>query len=237
MEELDFPELDSIRIPDKTHFKIGEVAKLLDLEPYVLRYWEKEFDVLEPDKTDSGQRAYQRDDIRLLATIQKLLYTEMFTIDGARRQLELAQQGEPSYLTSTLGEDDEQVGASPEELEEVRRENEQLRAKLEQANERQVDQREQFQERVETLEARLETAREETGADPERVRELRAEADELDDQNDTLRRQLADARRRIEKLEAENQRLEESTPGLDADSREVVEALTSQVDALADLAR
>jgi DNA-binding transcriptional MerR regulator len=87
--------LDAIAIPDKTYFKIGEVAKLLDLEPYVLRYWESEFDVLDPDKTDSGQRVYQRDDIELVCQIRDLLYNEMFTIAGARRQLELERDGKP----------------------------------------------------------------------------------------------------------------------------------------------
>lgn len=76
-------------IPEKTFFKIGEVAKLLDVEAYVLRYWESEFDMLVPEKTKSGQRIYQQEDIVLLAKIRELLYSEMYTIAGARRQLEL----------------------------------------------------------------------------------------------------------------------------------------------------
>lgn len=85
--------LDSIQIPDKTYFKIGEVAKLLDLQPYVLRYWETEFDALKPEKTKSGQRAYRRVDIELLVLIKTLLYDEMYTIAGARRQLKLRRKG------------------------------------------------------------------------------------------------------------------------------------------------
>ncbi|RAL25556.1 hypothetical protein DL240_04190 [Lujinxingia litoralis] len=77
-----------IELPEKTYFKIGEVAKLLEVEPYVLRYWETEFDTLEPEKTKSGQRVYQRHDIEHLLEIRELLYVEMFTIAGARRQLE-----------------------------------------------------------------------------------------------------------------------------------------------------
>ena len=82
-----------IEIPDKTYFKIGEVAKLLDLQPYVLRYWETEFDLLKPRKTKSGQRAYVRGDIELLVLVKTLLYDEMYTIAGARRQLKLRKKG------------------------------------------------------------------------------------------------------------------------------------------------
>ncbi|MFB6350311.1 MAG: MerR family transcriptional regulator [Bradymonadaceae bacterium] len=226
MEQLDFPAIDSsIRIPDKTHFKIGEVAKLLDLEPYVLRYWEKEFDILEPDKTDSGQRAYQRDDIELLATIQQLLYTEMFTIDGARRQLELAQEGEPSYLTSTLRESDEE-GEAAEALEEARRQNEALRAENEKLADRSAelaDENEQLADRNAEL--------------ADENEQLVAQNSQLADENETLRNQLTDARQTIEKLEAEKQRLEQASAGLDADSRELIDALAGEVDALTELAR
>ncbi len=177
MEDIDYPELESIRIPDKTHFKIGEVAKLLDLEPYVLRYWEKEFDVLEPDKTDSGQRSYQREDIELLATIERLLYTEMFTIDGARRQLELARNGEPSYLTDTVAAAEEAVDA--EALEELRQDNERLREQLEQrkeALEAQRDERDRLASKVERLERELEAARAEVERLEEATRELEQES-------------------------------------------------------------
>lgn len=92
-------ELEDLDIPEKTFFKIGEVAKILDLEPYVLRYWESEFEMLEPDKTDSGQRSYQREDIALICQIRGLLYDEMFTIAGARRQLELEVEGKPNLVT------------------------------------------------------------------------------------------------------------------------------------------
>jgi len=85
--------VSSISIPDKETFKIGEVAKLLELEPYVLRYWETEFEQLAPEKTRSGQRVYKRADIEQLIKIRELLYTELFTIAGARRQLEFQDAG------------------------------------------------------------------------------------------------------------------------------------------------
>src|SRR5690554_3761833 len=93
-------ELEELDIPEKTFFKIGEVAKLLDLEPYVLRYWESEFEMLDPDKTDSGQRSYRREDIELICQIRGLLYDEMFTIAGARRQLELEEEGKTNLVAT-----------------------------------------------------------------------------------------------------------------------------------------
>ena len=80
--------MSAIEIPNKSSFKIGEVAELLSLEAYVLRYWETEFDQLKPRKTRAGQRAYNRGDIEVLLPIKALLYDDMYTIAGARKQLE-----------------------------------------------------------------------------------------------------------------------------------------------------
>ena len=74
-------------IPDKLYFKIGEVSALLDVQPYVLRYWETEFDVLKPNKAPSRHRLYRREDVELLLDIKRLLYTEGYTIEGARKKL------------------------------------------------------------------------------------------------------------------------------------------------------
>ena len=230
MQELDLPELETIQIPDKTHFKIGEVAKLLDLEPYVLRYWEKEFEVLEPSKTDSGQRAYQRDDIELLACIRKLLYTEMFTIDGARRQLELAKEGRFSYLTASSESAGEQSDtATSEALEEVQWENEQLRLELEQTEEEYADEHDRLRERIDQLEGALEQAREAGASDDEELREIRAE-------NDKLRSEIETLQARLEELEAENDDLRSRDVKLDGEQRDLVEALQGEVAALAEMA-
>jgi DNA-binding transcriptional MerR regulator len=82
------------RMQAKPFYKIGEVAKLLDVKPHVLRYWESEFPTLKPKKNPSGQRIYSRDDIETIVEIQNLLYNERYTISGARqmltRQLSLA---------------------------------------------------------------------------------------------------------------------------------------------------
>lgn len=74
-------------IPDKLFYKIGEVAEIAGLEQHVLRYWEDEFDRLKPNKNKSGQRLYQRKDIDLVLEIKRLLYTEKFTVAGARKKL------------------------------------------------------------------------------------------------------------------------------------------------------
>lgn len=68
--------------------RIGEAAKLLGLEPYVLRYWESEFPQLAPTRTEKGQRLYSEQDMELVRTIQALLHEEGLTIEGARRRLD-----------------------------------------------------------------------------------------------------------------------------------------------------
>ncbi len=75
-------------IPNKLYFRIGEVSSLLNVEPYVLRFWETEFPKLAPKKTDKGQRMYRRKDVELLLQIKHLLYEKKFTIEGARQYLQ-----------------------------------------------------------------------------------------------------------------------------------------------------
>lgn len=75
------------KIPDKLAFKIGEVADLLGVKPYVLRYWETEFEVLKPKKSKHNQRMYERKDVENLMLIKKLLYRDRFSIEGARSAL------------------------------------------------------------------------------------------------------------------------------------------------------
>ena len=82
-------------IPDKLYFKIGEVADLLGVEPYVLRYWETEFAQLAPKKSGTGHRLYRRKDVELLLRIKFLLYEKRFTIEGARQALLSTKQNKP----------------------------------------------------------------------------------------------------------------------------------------------
>ncbi len=76
-----------VSIPDKSYFRIGEVSRLLGVEPYVIRYWESEFKTVRPIRTRSDQRLYRHKDVEELLMIRKLLYEENFTINGARKQL------------------------------------------------------------------------------------------------------------------------------------------------------
>ena len=83
-------------LPDKLYFKIGEVAKLVGVKPYVLRYWETEFSVVRPGKTRSSHRLYRRRDVETLLEIRRLLYGERYTIEGAKRRLrELGRASAP----------------------------------------------------------------------------------------------------------------------------------------------
>jgi DNA-binding transcriptional MerR regulator len=78
-----------ITFPDKLFYKIGEVSRIVGVEPYVLRYWETEFSFLKPRKNKSGQRVYIKKDVELLLAIRKLLYQERYTIEGVRKRLGL----------------------------------------------------------------------------------------------------------------------------------------------------
>lgn len=78
--------MDTI-IPEKAYFRIGEVSKILDVEPYVIRYWETEFRTVKPVRTKTSQRLYRKKDVQELLSIKDLLYFQRFTIDGAKKQL------------------------------------------------------------------------------------------------------------------------------------------------------
>lgn len=81
-------------LPDRLYFKIGEVAKIVGVKPYVLRYWETEFSMIRPGKTRSKHRLYRRRDVETLLEIKRLLHTERYTIEGAKRCLKTPQKPE-----------------------------------------------------------------------------------------------------------------------------------------------
>lgn len=189
----------TIELPEKTYFKIGEVAKLLEVEPYVLRYWETEFDVLEPDKTKSGQRVYQRDDIELLFQIRTLLYEEMFTIAGACRQLERNREGKPSYFD--LGsESNHAAGTAVAGDEELRQQLESTRRQLAARETKLTDVRERVQQmerRIDEQHQQVDSSLETIATLEDELESIRGESDRLRDENETLRGQLNDARRQL----------------------------------------
>ncbi|HXG51105.1 MAG TPA: MerR family transcriptional regulator [candidate division Zixibacteria bacterium] len=113
------------RLPDKIYFKIGEVSDIVGVEPYVLRYWETEFDLLKPAKAPSRHRLYKKKDVELLLDIKRLLYTEGFTIEGARKKLRAARREERSQLKLPLSEQKYRAA-----LVRIKRELESLRKRL-----------------------------------------------------------------------------------------------------------
>ena len=74
-------------IPDRLYFKIGDVARLLKVEPYVLRFWESQFPQLKPNKSGTGQRLYRKRDVEIAVEIKRLVYGEGYTLSGARQAL------------------------------------------------------------------------------------------------------------------------------------------------------
>jgi DNA-binding transcriptional MerR regulator len=91
-------------IPDKEYFRIGEVSKILDVDPYVVRFWESEFKSIKPIRTKSYQRLYRRKDLEELLIIKNLLYSDKFTISGAKRQLLKMKRGETQQDRDSIEE-------------------------------------------------------------------------------------------------------------------------------------
>ncbi len=101
----------------KLYYKIGEACKRLDIQPYVLRYWETEFPMLRPDKSSSGQRVYSEKDLATIRRIKELLYDEGYTIAGAKKKLD----GEDlsTLAARTAQRDSKTQPPEPEEAEEA----------------------------------------------------------------------------------------------------------------------
>ncbi len=78
----------STEIPDRLYFRIGDVAKICGVEPYVLRFWETQFPALKPNKGGTGQRLYRRREVELAVRIKQLVHEQGYTLAGARQALE-----------------------------------------------------------------------------------------------------------------------------------------------------
>ncbi|MEO6806769.1 MAG: MerR family transcriptional regulator [Edaphobacter sp.] len=115
-------------IPDKLYFRIGEVARLCDVPAYVLRFWESEFPQLKPHKGGTGQRLYRRRDVEMALRIKSLLYSEGYTIPGARQvfKAELKQK-EPQLA---LAIDNIPSGANTRQLRKLQKDLRDLHALL-----------------------------------------------------------------------------------------------------------
>ncbi len=105
------------QIPDKLHFKIGEVSKIAGVAPHVLRYWESEFSRISPKRIGSRQRLYRRDDVELILTIKNLLHERGYTIAGARKLLDEGTLPEPR-----LSGDEQPAHRLPEQLGTIKQE-------------------------------------------------------------------------------------------------------------------
>jgi len=81
-------------VAKKLYYKIGEACKILEIQPYVLRYWETEFPFLNPNKSKSGQRVYSERELDVIRRIKELLYEEGYTIAGAKKKLEAELEAE-----------------------------------------------------------------------------------------------------------------------------------------------
>tara|TARA_B000000441_G_C21416568_1_gene163384 strand:- start:82 stop:417 length:336 start_codon:yes stop_codon:yes gene_type:complete len=99
----------------KLYYSIGEVSKMVELQSYVLRYWETEFRQLAPPKNRAGNRTYRQKDIDLIFKIKDLLYTKKYTIEGAR-----------SLLSSKSGQEKSSVNNSSRTISILRKELEQI---------------------------------------------------------------------------------------------------------------
>jgi DNA-binding transcriptional MerR regulator len=100
-------------------YKIGEVCKMAEVQPYVLRYWETEFPPLAPNKSGGGQRLYTRREIDIILRIKQLLYSEGFTIAGAKKKLDVEMSAPVAEVAAPVAAPSKDVAKA---LGEVKRE-------------------------------------------------------------------------------------------------------------------
>lgn len=96
-------------------YRVGDVCRIADVQPYVLRYWETEFPVLGPGKQGSGPRLYTENDLRVIRRIKQLLYDEGYTIAGAKKRLDSESKGLATAPAPARGETGEDGGAGEAE--------------------------------------------------------------------------------------------------------------------------
>ncbi|MEC7173478.1 MAG: MerR family transcriptional regulator [Bacteroidota bacterium] len=87
-----------VNLPEKRYYRIGEIAKAFNVNPSLLRFWEKEFKEIQPKKKEGGARRYTPDDIIIIQKIHHLLKEKGLTIEGAKMQLKLKNRSEDSKL-------------------------------------------------------------------------------------------------------------------------------------------
>jgi DNA-binding transcriptional MerR regulator len=100
-------------------FSIGDVCGLTGLKPHVLRYWESQFKFLSPAKNRSGNRVYQRKEVELIMLVKHLLYSEKYTIDGARQKIEDHRKAGELRAVARAALDSQTVGSMEQDLKEI----------------------------------------------------------------------------------------------------------------------
>ena len=105
--------------PIQEFYSIGEVCELTGLKPHVLRYWESQFRFLNPAKNRSGNRVYQRREIELIMLVKHLLYTEKYTIEGARKKVDEHRKKGELRLAARYALDQQTIATIEQELREV----------------------------------------------------------------------------------------------------------------------
>ncbi len=93
------------QIPEKLYYKIGEVAGITKVKPHVLRYWETEFRIINPRKSQTKQRVYSKKDIHLILEIKRLLYKEKFTLEGAKKRMKEIQNEVAKQMKFTFDQE------------------------------------------------------------------------------------------------------------------------------------
>ena len=107
---------DQIILPDdQDQFKLNEVCKLANVQPYMLRFWGTEFPQLEAEKSGTGQRLYSKDQVELILEIRRLLFDEGLTIAGARKKVSAMEGGGETPKAEAKNKVEEIVEAEPEE--------------------------------------------------------------------------------------------------------------------------
>ena len=101
---------------DRLFFRIRDVAQILEVKPYVLRFWETEFPMVKPTKTSTGHRVYQRNDVETLLMIKALLYKERYSIEGARKRIRELKKKDAITQSNQKVENDQQVESAVKEL-------------------------------------------------------------------------------------------------------------------------
>ncbi|MBR9990287.1 MAG: MerR family transcriptional regulator [Gemmatimonadetes bacterium] len=104
----------------KEYYSISEVADLVGLPAHVLRYWESQFSMLNPTKNRSGNRAYQRKEIKLILLVKQLLHVEKYTVEGAKQRIDQLRKGGDLPRATSIALNEQMIAVLREELFELR---------------------------------------------------------------------------------------------------------------------